>query len=122
MATDLTVILEDRPGTMAEMGEVLGAAGVNIDGSCGFPCQGVGIAHILVEDPAKAKATLEAAGFEVRDPRPVLLLDVKDRPGEGGRIGRQLADAGVNVDLVYISMSGQLVIGVDDLAKAQSAL
>ncbi len=33
MAKDLTVILEDRPGTIADMGEALGKAGVNIEGA-----------------------------------------------------------------------------------------
>ncbi|NIT57181.1 MAG: amino acid-binding protein, partial [Phycisphaerae bacterium] len=37
MAKDLTVILEDRPGTVADMGEALGKAGINIEGGCGFP-------------------------------------------------------------------------------------
>jgi len=36
MVKDLTVVLEDRPGTAADMGEALGKAGVNIDGFCGF--------------------------------------------------------------------------------------
>ena len=122
MATDLTVILEDRPGTMAKMGETLGRAGINIDGTCGFPCQGFGVAHILVQDAEAAQNVLEAAGFAVRNPREVLLLDVENRPGEGGKVGRKLADAGVNVDLVYITMSAQLVLGVDDLEKARAAL
>jgi hypothetical protein len=42
MATDLTIILEDRPGTLVDVGEALGKAGINIDGMCGFPCQGRG--------------------------------------------------------------------------------
>jgi hypothetical protein len=30
---DLTVILEDRPGTLADLGEATGRAGINIEGS-----------------------------------------------------------------------------------------
>ncbi len=48
MATDLTVILEDRPGTLADVGDALGGAGINIDGMCGFPCQGKGRLYVLV--------------------------------------------------------------------------
>jgi len=48
MTKDLTVISEDRPGTLANMGRALGKAGINIDGLCGFPCQGKGVIHILV--------------------------------------------------------------------------
>jgi len=57
MPKDLTVVLEDRPGTLADVGEALGKAGINIDGLCGFPCQGKGILHILVEDAAAARFT-----------------------------------------------------------------
>lgn len=122
MATDLTIILENRPGTLAEMGEALGKAGINIKGLCGFPCQGMGLGHILVKDGAAARNALEAAGIEVRDERPVLVVGVKDRPGKGGKLARRLADAGVNVDLVYLSTKGKLVFGVDDLEKAKAAL
>ena len=69
MAKDLTVILEDHPGTLADMGEALGKAGINIDGLCGFPCQGKGTIHILVEDAAAARRALEERGLEVRDER-----------------------------------------------------
>jgi len=34
MVKDLTVILQDRPGTLADMGEILGNAGINIEGMC----------------------------------------------------------------------------------------
>lgn len=33
---DLTIVLEDKPGTLAHVGEILGHAGVNIEGLCGF--------------------------------------------------------------------------------------
>jgi hypothetical protein len=49
MTTDLTVILADRPGTLADVGEALGKSGINIDGMCGFPCEGKGVLHILVD-------------------------------------------------------------------------
>ena len=34
---DLTVILENRPGALADMGEKLGQSGINMEGICGFP-------------------------------------------------------------------------------------
>ena len=39
MAWDITVTLEDRPGTLAYLGEATGAAEINIDGVCGFLCE-----------------------------------------------------------------------------------
>lgn len=122
MAKDLTVILEDRPGTLADMGEALGKAGINIDGLCGFPCQGKGTIHILVEDAAAARRALEERGLEVRDEREVLILEVEDRPGAGGNVTRRIANAGVNIDLVYRTTKTRLVMGVDDLEKARAAV
>jgi hypothetical protein len=122
MAKDLTVVLENRPGTMADMGEALGKAGINVDGLCGFPSEGKGITHVLVEDATGARRALEAAGFQVRGERDVLVLDVADRPGELGRICRKIANAGVNIDLGYITERGRLVLGVDNLEKARAAL
>ena len=122
MATDLTVILENRPGTIADMGEALGKAGLNIEGSCGFPCEGAGIMHILVDDASAARKVLEESNFEVKDEREVLVVDVITRPGGLGEIARKIADAGVNLDLVYLTEKVQFVLGVDDLEKAKQAL
>ena len=122
MATDLTVVLQDRPGTFADMGEALGGAGINIDGICGFPAGGEGIVHLLVEDAVGARTALEGAGLEVRAEREVLTVDVEDRPGEVGRVCRRMAEAGVNLDLVYTTNRLALVLGPDDVAKARNAL
>lgn len=122
MATDLTVILEDRPGTIAEMGEALGAAGVNIDGICGFPSEGRGVLHVLVEDAAAAKSALEGAGLEVRGEREVVVSQLEDRPGELGGLARKIADAGANVDLIYATTDGRLVLSGGDVDAIRSAL
>ena len=59
----MKVILTDRPGTLADLGETLGKAGINIDGICGFPCEGKGIIHVLLEDATSARKVLEEAGL-----------------------------------------------------------
>ncbi len=122
MAKDLTVVLSNVPGTFASMGEALGEAGINIEGICGFPSEGEGIVHLLVEDAAGARTALEGAGHQIRGERDVVLADMQDTPGEIGRVCRRIANAGVNLDLVYTNNKGQLVLGADDLDKARSAL
>ncbi len=122
MAKNLTVIIEDRPGTLADIGEVLGKAGINIEGLCGFPCEGKGVINILVEDAGGARRALESAGITVQKERDVILLDIEDRPGEFGKSCRKLANAGVNVDLSYVASKNRLVIGADDLNKARAAI
>lgn len=122
MAKDLTIILGDRPGTLAKVGEALGEAGVNIDGICGMTVEGKGIVHVLVQDADKARRALEANHIPVSGGLEVLVLEVEDRPSTLGNIARQLANAGVNIHLAYLATSTRLVIGVDDLEKARSTL
>ena len=89
MPTDLTVVLSDEPGQLATLAGATGAAGVNIDGTCAFTGEGRGIIHVLVADDAvkRAVSALEDAGMAVADRRPVLVIDVDDRPA-GGPDGR----------------------------------
>jgi hypothetical protein len=121
MPTDLTVVLVNQPGSDAAAMLALGRAGVNIDGITGSGCSGEGILHILVADAAAARAALEAAGQVIREEREVLVLPVQDRPGEGGAIMRRIADAGVNVDFIYLTTRGRLVVGAGDVEKARAA-
>ena len=125
MPTDLTVILEDRPGELARLGEVAGTAGVNIQGLAAFTGQGRGIVHVLVDDGAvpAARAAFKQAHLGIADAREVLVVDVTDRPGSLGELARTLAAANVNVDLAYTTFGGvRLVIATDDLQSARAAL
>jgi hypothetical protein len=115
MAKDLTIVLTNRPGTLADASEALGRAGINIRGGCGFPAGGEGIFHVLVDDAAAARQALSEAGLEVRDERDVVLLGpLPDQPGMLGRTLRPIADAGANVDLIYATADGQIVLSGED--------
>ena len=122
MLKDIVVILEDRPGALADMSEILGASRINIGGICATSNNGEGVIHILVEDPAGARKSLEASGIKVSTERDVLVMDINDRPGSLGEITRKIADAGVNIELAYLATNTRLVLGVDDLKKAQAAV
>ena len=122
MATDFTITMEDRPGSLAKLGESMGKAGINIEGACAVTGGGKGEVHILVADAGAARSALKAAGIPVASEREVLVVDAKDRPGELGRISRKLADAGVNIQLFYISTGMKFVFAVDDPKKAKAAV
>jgi hypothetical protein len=125
MPTDLTVILRDRPGELARLGEAMGAGGVNIRGLAAFTGEGRGVIHLLVDDDVASRAVeeLERAGLGVADEREVLVVDVVDRPGSLGELARELAEANVNVDLAYTTFGGvRIVIATDDLDNARAAL
>jgi len=122
MAKDLTIVMEDRPGSLATLGEVLGRAGINIEGICAVTAQGKGEIHILVEDPDRARGALRASDLQVSREAEVLVEDIKDRPGELGNLSRRLAGAGVNIQVAYLATSTRLVVLVDNLDKARSTL
>jgi hypothetical protein len=123
MPTDLTVIVEDRPGVMADLGEATGKAGVNIAGLCAVTGDGKGFIHLLVEDASAASGALKEAGFGIADEREAVVVDLHDKPGAMGEITRDLAEAGVGIDVAYTIFSGvRLVIVTDDIEKARAAL
>ncbi len=125
MPIDLTVILEDRPGELARVGEATGRAGVNIRGLAAFTGDGKGVVHLLVDDEAseRCQEALTRAGMRIADERDVLVVDVEDRPGTLGELTRRLAGANVNIDLAYTTFGGvKLVIATDDMSSARAAL
>jgi hypothetical protein len=125
MPTDLTVVLSDEPGQLAKLGGAMGTAGVNIEGMCAFTGEGRGIIHVLISDHAtqRAVAALAQAGLGLADQREVLVVDVEDRPGSLGELARELADAGVNIELLYTTFGGvKVVIATDDIESARAAL
>jgi hypothetical protein len=123
MATDLSVILEDRPGELAKLGEATGLAGVNIEGMAAFTGEGNGVIHLLVEDAAQARAALEGARMGIADEREALIVDIKDQPGSLGELARRLGEANVNIELAYTTFGGvKLVIVTDDLEAARAVL
>ena len=67
-------------------------------------------------------ALSSAAAIKVDSERPVLVLNVEDRPGEFGKVCRRIAGKGVNIELAYLATRTRLVLGVDDMEKARTAM
>ena len=122
MPTDLTIGLLDRPGTLARASDALGRAGINIEGAAGYVCGGQGTYHVLVSETERARRALIDAGFEIQAERQVAVSPIEDRPGAAAALLRRVADAGVNVDLMYLAVDGRLVLGGEDVAGIRAAL
>jgi hypothetical protein len=122
MAIDMTVRLLDRPGTLAQATDALGRAGVNIEAGCGYICEGVGVFHLMVQDAQRARHALIDAGFEIAAERRVVLASVENRPGAGAELLRRVAAVGANVDLLYLSTDGQLVLSGPDVEAIERVL
>ena len=118
---DLAISLENRPGALAEMGDALGRAGVSIEGGGAFIVNGQSVAHFLFADGAAARKGLEAAGITVLDEREVLVQRLNQaEPGQLGKITRRMAEAGVNIEVLYSDHDNQLILVVDDVEKGRA--
>ncbi|MGB3225280.1 MAG: hypothetical protein WBB23_20990, partial [Desulforhopalus sp.] len=60
-------IEHDGPDSLACIGEILGDAGVNIEGLCLITCEGQHVVHLVVEDVVTARLVLEKGGLRIRD-------------------------------------------------------
>ncbi|MEO8367199.1 MAG: hypothetical protein ABI538_13445 [Pseudoxanthomonas sp.] len=112
----MAILLGDCPGALAQMGNVLGQAGISVEGGGAWVAGGQGIAHFLVEDGDAARTALVAAGICVVGVREVLIQRLRqDRPGQLGGLCQRMADAGVNIEVLYSDHANQLVLVVDDI-------
>ena len=118
---DLAIALDNRPGALAEMGEALGRAGVSIEGGGAWVVDGKGVAHFLFTDGAAARRALEAAGIRVLAEREVVVQRLKQGvPGQLGQLTRRMAEAGVNIEVLYSDHDHQLILVVDDPVRARA--
>jgi len=122
MLEEIIVSVDDRPGVLGEMGELLGASGVNIETLSASAYEGRGVIHLVVDDGEDAAEILASNGYEVQGSRPVLTTTLDDRPGELGRYCKRLAAEGVDISAAYVVKRGEgeteLLFAVDDLEAA----
>lgn len=117
---DLAILLDDRPGALAAMGEALGRAGVSVEGGGVFVIEGAGVAHFLVKDEDAARRALRFAGIRVVAERNVLVQTLRQaEPGQLGKIARRMAEAGVNIEVQYSDHDHRLILVVDDEEKGR---
>ena len=71
----------------------------------------------MPSDEEKAALALDVAriAYSKRD---VLVVRVLDEPGMLGDVALVMSKAGINIDSVYVTTRGNIVLGVDDLAGA----
>lgn len=108
---DLGLVLPDRPGALADLGEALGNAGVSLEGGGVFTHDGAAVAHYLVDDGALARRAVADAGLGTPTVRDVVMTRLdQETPGQLGTLARRLGDAGVNVEVQYSDHAGNLVL------------
>jgi hypothetical protein len=122
MAYDLAIDVENTPGALARVAATVSDAGVNLAAAT---CMGAGERaelHILVPHAEAAKHSLATAQLAVSREREVVVVDVEDRPGVLADLTRRIAQAGINLDLVYVATRNRVVFGAADLDGLRAVL
>ena len=125
MLEEIIVTVDDSPGILAEIGELLGRSQVNIETLAAWTSDGRGVVHLVVDDEEDAGEALRQNGFKVEQTRPVLTATIEDRPGELGRYCRRLASQGIDISAAYVARRGggetEFIFAVDDVEAAKEA-
>lgn len=119
--TEFVVAMENRPGRLAALTEALALAGVNIEALTAYGYDGEGSVRLIVSDSDATARVLADAALRYEE-RTVLTAHLPDRPGELAKLTRSLADAGVNIDAIYVLKTRadgiEFAISVDQPATA----
>lgn len=121
----ISIVVENKPGALAEVCELLGKYGINIKSISAEGIAEGGIVRIITEDVSSAKSALSSAYYKFFVSE-VLPLKLQDKPGELGKAARKLANARVNIECIYIlgkeKGMTELALKVDDLNTAKRVL
>lgn len=121
-AKDFSLVLEDRPGTLAKVTDAIAKAGINIDGFSGASECGDTFHFLFIADADRARSAFESAGYKVKSERDVALVEVADRPGSAAIELKKIAQQELNVDLLYLATDNRLVIGGKEFQRIWDAL
>lgn len=125
---EVAVKLENKPGALSQVAELLGADGINIAALTVRTDGATGTANLLTTDPTRTKKILEGAGLSpvVQE---VLAVEIPQHPGGLNAILKALKSAGINIEYFYACTGFHtgvdrpiLIMGVDNLVKASKAL
>jgi hypothetical protein len=122
----ISVFLENKPGALAEVTQILGESGVNIRALSLADTKDFGILRLIVNDNEKARLALGQKGFTVRK-TDVVAVAVPDHPGGLAEIMKILAEAKINVEYLYafVQQSGQnaiIIFRFDETERAIAVL
>jgi hypothetical protein len=124
MATDLVIEVDNEPGALARVAAAISDAGVNIAAATYTGASERAELHILVphaEPVRHALATTHAT--TVTREREVVVVEIDDdRPGVLADLAREVADAGINLDLVYVATHNRVVLGSPEIDQLRTLL
>ncbi|MDH3426511.1 MAG: hypothetical protein OEM22_07560 [Acidimicrobiia bacterium] len=123
--TEFTVHLVNRPGALATLTEQLADAGIAIEALAAFGVDGEGMVRLMVNDPTLTRKILERDEISYEE-REILITTLPHAPDAVAVMTRSLADAGANIDAMYLLRSSaeglEFAIAVDNHDIAHNTL
>lgn len=122
LVKQLSVLLENKPGTLAQLCSELARYAVNIVAIMAPEVKDAGPVRLVVSSLETARRVLDQLGLKYSE-QDVIALKLSDRPGALGRATRKLAERGINIDYAYGSIvkgasRALIILGVSDAEKA----
>lgn len=99
---EITIVADNKLGSLATIAEALGGVGVNIEAISAYALDSKAIFRLLTNDVATTIKTLSKIAGVKYSEADVIVLRLSNRPGELGKITRKLANKNVNLESVYI--------------------
>ncbi len=100
MVKQISVFLENKPGSLMEMTRVLGENGIDMRAFSLAETSDFGIARLIVDDVYKTTTILKDAGF-IHSVSSVLAVEIPDVPGGLCHVLEALKNEKVNVEYMY---------------------
>ncbi len=102
----ITVVVADKVGVLAELSYLLGKARVNIEAISAEVQGGKSVINLVVSDEKKAEMILKSNGYHVLAGE-MLVVKVKDAPGALSDISKKLQKAKINIESIYLLTRGE---------------
>jgi hypothetical protein len=119
--TQVSVFVENQPGRVKRLTDILKTASVSIRGFSLADTADFGIARFILDKPEEAIVAFEAAGSLIKTTE-LLCIELLDEPGALGHVFEAVASAGINVEYAYSLVSTYVVLKVSDIQRAQMLL
>ena len=122
----ISVSLDNVPGMLSKVSEILGDEGVNIRAISVADTADISTVRFVVDDPTKAINILTTNGFTIKE-TDVLAVETPDHPGGLNAVLRPLKDASINVHYLYpylgrASDQAIVILGVDKIEETEKVL
>lgn len=102
----ITVVVADRVGALAELSYFLGKAKINIDSLSVEAQGGKSVINIVVSNEKRAEQILKSNGYHVLAGE-MLVVKVKDVPGELATLSKKLQKAKISIESIYLLARGE---------------